>query len=53
MQIVEDWLGFFSVIGIPTILISFLYGLKSPRTGAAFRAPLAGLLLLPIWFLLF
>ncbi|MGW8950647.1 hypothetical protein [Streptomyces sp. NPDC055709] len=49
----EDWLGFFSVIGIPTILISFLYGLKSPRAGAALRVRLAGLLLLPIWFLLF
>ncbi|MGW7364017.1 hypothetical protein ACWGI8_11435 [Streptomyces sp. NPDC054841] len=49
----EGWLAFFPVIGIPSILISFVYGLGNSRTGAAFRGPLAGLLLLPIWFLLF
>jgi hypothetical protein len=45
-------LGFFVFIGIPSIFISFVYGLANTRTGAAFRGRLAGLLLLPLWFLL-
>ncbi|MFJ5546868.1 hypothetical protein [Streptomyces sp. NPDC093225] len=49
----RDWLGFFTLIGVPSVLISFLYGLANTRTGAAFRGPLAALLLLPLWFLLF
>lgn len=48
-----DWLAFAVLIGIPSVLISFVYGLTSPRTGAAFRGRLAGLLLLPLWLLLF
>ncbi|MEU4131467.1 hypothetical protein [Streptomyces wuyuanensis] len=48
-----DWLAFAVPIGIPSVLISFVYGLTSARTGAAFRGRLAGLLLLPLWFLLF
>ncbi|MFJ6948786.1 hypothetical protein ACISU4_29805 [Streptomyces wuyuanensis] len=48
-----DWLGFAVPIGIPSVLLSFVYGLTSTRTGAAFRGRLAGLLLLPLWFLLF
>ncbi|MEU5150082.1 hypothetical protein AB0G42_23255 [Streptomyces yangpuensis] len=39
-------------LGIPSILISFIYGLASRHTGIAFRGRLAGLLLLPLWFLL-
>jgi hypothetical protein len=48
-----DWLALAVPIGIPSVLISFVYGLTSTRTGAAFRGRLAGLLLLPLWFLLF
>ncbi|MGW9070927.1 hypothetical protein ACWGQT_15985 [Streptomyces yangpuensis] len=39
-------------LGIPSILISFIYGLASRHTGIAFRGRLAGLLFLPLWFLL-
>ncbi|MBT2439676.1 hypothetical protein J7E93_05980 [Streptomyces sp. ISL-36] len=49
----ETALDFFPFVGIPSILMSFVYGLASTRTGMAFRLPLAGLLLLPTWFLLF
>ncbi|MGA5194109.1 hypothetical protein [Streptomyces exfoliatus] len=49
----NDWQGLFMFIGIPSILISFVYGLAGTRTGMAFRGRLGGLLLLPLWFLLF
>lgn len=49
----DGWLVFFPAIGIPSLLISAYYSLLNPRTGAAFRLPLAGLLVLPTWFLLF
>ncbi|MFE7323760.1 hypothetical protein ACFU8W_02045 [Streptomyces sp. NPDC057565] len=49
----DTGLDFFPFIGIPSILMSFVYGLANTRTGMAFRLPLAGLLLLPTWFLLF
>lgn len=51
-SITAAWLGFFVLIGIPSIFISFAYGLANTRTDAAFRGRLAGLLLLPLWFLL-
>ncbi|MGW1412341.1 hypothetical protein [Streptomyces sp. NPDC002403] len=51
--IANDGPGLFMLIGIPSILISFIYGLASTRTGMAFRGRLGGLLLLPLWFLLF
>ncbi|MEV7545240.1 hypothetical protein [Streptomyces sp. NPDC089915] len=38
------------ITGIPSVLISFVYGLASGRTGMDFRAPLALLLLLPLWW---
>ncbi|MFI8965636.1 hypothetical protein ACIGO8_26395 [Streptomyces sp. NPDC053493] len=41
------------VIAVPSVLISWLCALFGERTGTAFRARLAGLLLLPLWFLLF
>ncbi|WP_327123419.1 hypothetical protein [Streptomyces sp. NBC_01727] len=53
MRSVKDWPGLFVLIGVPSILISFAYGLASTRTGAAFRGRLAGLLFLPLWFLPF
>jgi hypothetical protein len=40
-------------VGIPSLLIILLFGLLNERKGAAFRIRLAGLLLLPAWFLLF
>ncbi|WP_405786921.1 hypothetical protein OG753_02635 [Streptomyces sp. NBC_00029] len=49
----HDGLLFVMYIGIPSIVISFVYGLANSRTGMAFRGPLALLLLLPLWFLLF
>ncbi|MEU1283121.1 hypothetical protein [Kitasatospora sp. NPDC005856] len=48
-----DALGIAAIVGIPSVAICVLYSLFSTRTGAAFRGPLAGLLLLPLWFLLF
>lgn len=53
MRSMEDWPGLFVLIGVPSILISFAYGLASTRAGAAFRGRLAGLLFLPLWFLPF
>ncbi|MFD8143345.1 hypothetical protein [Streptomyces sp. NPDC059708] len=38
------------ITGIPSVVICFVYGLASNRTGMAFRAPLALLLLLPLWW---
>lgn len=49
----DEWLACFPFIGIPSLFISASYALLSPRTGAAFRLPLACLLVLPTWFLLF
>ncbi|MFJ3520819.1 hypothetical protein [Streptomyces sp. NPDC090131] len=49
----HDGLFFVMCIGIPSIVISFVHGLASTRTGMAFRGPLAVLLLLPLCFLLF
>jgi hypothetical protein len=49
----EGRLVFFPLIGIPSLLVSSYYALLNHRTGAAFRLPLAGLLVLPTWFLLF
>ncbi|MFD3655644.1 hypothetical protein [Streptomyces sp. NPDC058620] len=46
-------LELFPFIGVPSILISSVYAVASTRTGMAFRLPLAGLLLLPTWLLLF
>lgn len=40
-------------VGVPSLLIILLFGLLNERKGAAFRIRLAGLLLLPTWFLLF
>lgn len=45
------WVGV--AVGIPSLLIILLFGLLNERKGAAFRIRLAGLLLLPTWFLLF
>ncbi|MFE4652923.1 hypothetical protein [Streptomyces sp. NPDC056707] len=53
MRSMEDWLGLFVLIGVPSILISFAYGLAGTLAGAAFRGRLAGLLFLPLWFLPF
>ncbi|MFE7621717.1 hypothetical protein [Streptomyces sp. NPDC057496] len=50
--IANDGLVLFMFIGIPSILISFIYGLASTRTGMAFRGRLGGLLLPPLWLLL-
>lgn len=50
---ITDWMAFAVIIGIPSILISFVYGLTSTRTGIPFRGRLAGLLLLPVSLLLF
>ncbi|MEU5296720.1 hypothetical protein [Streptomyces umbrinus] len=41
------------MVGIPSLLVILLFGLLNKRKGAAFRIRLAGLLLLPTWFLLF
>ncbi|MFI1210330.1 hypothetical protein ACH4UV_22295 [Streptomyces sp. NPDC020802] len=41
------------MVGIPSLLVILLFGLLNERKGAAFRIRLAGLLLLPTWFLLF
>ncbi|MFD9440162.1 hypothetical protein ACFWBR_26495 [Streptomyces sp. NPDC060006] len=41
------------MVGIPSLLVILLFGLLNERKGAAFRIRLAGLLLLPAWFLLF
>ncbi|WP_329116504.1 hypothetical protein [Streptomyces sp. NBC_01465] len=49
----DDWLYFALFLGIPSLLISAVYGLANTQSGSAFRLPLAGLLLLPTWFLLF
>ncbi|MFD4659831.1 hypothetical protein ACFWP2_29860 [Kitasatospora sp. NPDC058444] len=49
----RDMLGIAAFVGLPSVVICFLFSLFSTRTGAAFRGPLAGLLLLPLWFLLF
>ncbi|MET9430816.1 hypothetical protein [Streptomyces sp. NPDC003036] len=51
--ILQDWASFALVIGAPSLLISFVYGLANTRTGMAFRGPLVGLLMLPLWFLFF
>ncbi|MEU7281761.1 hypothetical protein AB0A69_23740 [Streptomyces sp. NPDC045431] len=51
--ILRGWPSFALVIGAPSLLISFVYGLANTRTGMAFRGPLVGLLMLPLWFLLF
>ncbi|MEU8832738.1 hypothetical protein [Streptomyces sp900116325] len=40
-------------VGSPSLLIILLFGLLNERKGVAFRIRLAGLLLLPAWFLLF
>lgn len=40
-------------VGVPSLLTILLFGLLNERKGAAFRIRLAGLLLLPTWFLLF
>ncbi|MFF3055829.1 hypothetical protein [Streptomyces sp. NPDC057909] len=45
------WVGL--IVGIPSLLMILLFGLLNERKGAAFRIRLAGLLLLPTWFLLF
>ncbi|MCX4583910.1 hypothetical protein [Streptomyces sp. NBC_01481] len=45
------WVGL--AVGIPSLLIILLFGLFNERKGMAFRIRLAGLLLLPTWFLLF
>ncbi|MFE9868346.1 hypothetical protein ACFYPZ_37660 [Streptomyces sp. NPDC005506] len=45
------WVGL--MVRIPSLLIILLFGLLNERKGAAFRFRLAGLLLLPTWFLLF
>ncbi|MFE0629877.1 hypothetical protein ACFW3D_23285 [Streptomyces sp. NPDC058864] len=47
------WLACIPLIAIPSLLISAYYALLNPRTSLEFRLPLAGLLLLPTWFLLF
>ncbi|MFD9035996.1 hypothetical protein ACFVZW_33380 [Streptomyces sp. NPDC059567] len=53
-EVPETGLDFFPFIGIPSIVISCVYGLASKAWDSmAFRAPLAVLLLLPTWFLLF
>ncbi|MEU2157205.1 hypothetical protein ABZ532_19690 [Streptomyces sp. NPDC019396] len=52
-SVIDEWPAFAVIIGVPSVLISFVYGLCSTRTGAEFRGPLALLLLLPLWFLLF
>ncbi|MEU8433397.1 hypothetical protein AB0F18_10840 [Streptomyces sp. NPDC029216] len=41
------------VFGAPSVLLSFVYGLASPRTGMEFRGRLAGLLFLPVCWLIF
>ncbi|MEU3788673.1 hypothetical protein [Streptomyces fructofermentans] len=41
------------MVGIPSLLIVLSFGLLNKRKGADFRIRLAGLLLLPAWFLLF
>ncbi|MFE7464652.1 hypothetical protein ACFU6R_11190 [Streptomyces sp. NPDC057499] len=41
------------LVGVPSLFIILLFGLLNERRGAAFRIPLAGLLLLPTWFLPF
>ncbi|MFF7778205.1 hypothetical protein ACFZCG_27800 [Streptomyces tanashiensis] len=48
-----DFQNLFITIGIPSLLISVIYGLASKRTGMAFRGPLSLLLLLPLWYLVF
>ncbi|MGW2062160.1 hypothetical protein ACWCO9_16065 [Streptomyces sp. NPDC001937] len=53
MRSMKDWPGLFVLIGVPSILISFAYGLASTRAGAASRGRLDGLLFLPLWFLPF
>lgn len=45
------WVGL--IVGVPSLLMILLFGLLNERKGAAFRIRLAGLLLLPTWFLLF
>ncbi|MFF5005047.1 hypothetical protein ACFY3G_19755 [Streptomyces phaeochromogenes] len=45
------WVGL--MVGVPSLLVILLFGLLNNRKGAAFRIRLAGLLLLPTWFLLF
>ncbi|MFF8381550.1 hypothetical protein ACF07V_36215 [Streptomyces sp. NPDC015661] len=48
-----DFQNLFETIGIPSLLISVIYGLASKRSGLAFRGPLSLLLLLPLWYLVF
>ncbi|WP_137989286.1 hypothetical protein [Streptomyces vilmorinianum] len=40
-------------IAAPSVLIIWVFALAGERTGMAFRGRLAGLLLLPLWFLMF
>ncbi|MFF7214397.1 hypothetical protein ACFZAU_28310 [Streptomyces sp. NPDC008238] len=47
------WAPCIPLIAIPSLLISAYYALLNPRTSLQFRLPLAVLLLLPTWFLLF
>ncbi|WP_326573051.1 hypothetical protein OG539_23995 [Actinacidiphila glaucinigra] len=49
----ELWAPSIPLIAIPSLLISAYYALLNPRTSLEFRLPLAFLLLLPTWFLLF
>ncbi|MFF4379867.1 hypothetical protein [Kitasatospora sp. NPDC001547] len=49
----SDVRGFVVLVGIPSVAICALHSLFSTRTGTAFRGRLAGLLLPPLWFLLF
>lgn len=52
VEFLDEWSGLFLLMWVPSIVISFVYGQVNTRTGVAFRAPLAGLLMLPLWFLL-
>ncbi|MFF7990590.1 hypothetical protein ACFZDG_12480 [Kitasatospora xanthocidica] len=49
----DDVLGPMAVSGIPSLVISVGYSLCRTRTGSRFRGPLAALLVLPLWFVLF
>ncbi|MER7337890.1 hypothetical protein ABT403_08540 [Streptomyces sp. NPDC000075] len=50
IDILRELLFYLEITGIPSVLICFVYGLASERTDIGFRAPVALLLLLPLWW---